>query len=136
MYKTHFAKLNSENIIMGVVPFLISDGLDENGNFDETIAINKLIENDPDIMEGETYLRCSRDGSIRKNSASIGGSYDSANDAFLLPKPYPSWILNERTFQWVAPIEKPNPQYYTDNIEDYVWNEETVSWDLISSVSE
>jgi hypothetical protein len=63
---------------------------------------------------------------FRKNYAGIGYAYDSARDAFISPKPYNSWILNEDTCNWEAPVAKPND----GNI--YTWNEETLNWELIN----
>ena len=63
---------------------------------------------------------------LRKNFASIGWSYNITVDAFYGPQPYPSWILNETSYQWEPPVAKPD----NDNI--YNWNEETTSWDAIT----
>ena len=62
---------------------------------------------------------------LRKNYAGIGYLYDPIRDAFMTPKPFPSWVLNENTCQWEAPIPIP-----ADN-NSYKWNEETQTWDLI-----
>lgn len=59
---------------------------------------------------------------LRKNYAGIGYTYDEEIDAFIPPKPFPSWLLDEPTCTWEAPIPKPEG--------DYVWNEETQEWDL------
>jgi hypothetical protein len=59
---------------------------------------------------------------LRKNFAGVGFTYDSQRDAFIPPKPYASWLLNETTCQWGAPTPMP-----TDN-KRYTWNEETTSW--------
>jgi hypothetical protein len=59
---------------------------------------------------------------IRKNFAGIGFTYDATLDAFIPPKPFASWVLNDSTCLWEAPIAYP-----TDG-KDYVWSEETVSW--------
>jgi hypothetical protein len=64
----------------------------------------------------------------RKNYAGIGYSYDLTRDAFISPKPFASFILNEETCLWEAPVPYP-----TDG-ERYTWNEETISWDLVSIV--
>ena len=61
---------------------------------------------------------------FRKNFAGIGYTYDSIRDAFIPPKPYNSWILNESTCNWDPPVPYPN------NGQLYIWNEETLSWDL------
>ena len=61
---------------------------------------------------------------FRKNYAGIGYKYDQTKDAFIPPKPYNSWTLNEETCQWEAPVVKP------DDGQKYLWNEETQQWDL------
>jgi len=61
---------------------------------------------------------------FRKNYAGIGYIYDETRDAFISPKPYNSWILNETTCNWEAPIAYPNDG------QIYFWNEETQSWTL------
>ena len=77
---------------------------------------------------------------FRKNYAGIGLKYDQTRDAFIEPKPYTSWTLNETTCLWEAPVEK--PLTYINNLTDlngdpfldyYTWNEETTSWDLVDN---
>jgi hypothetical protein len=62
---------------------------------------------------------------LRKNYAGIGYTYDAGRDAFLPPKPYNSWVLNEDTCLWNPPVA------YPDDGKRYIWNEETTSWDEI-----
>ena len=64
---------------------------------------------------------------FRKNYAGIGYSYDSTRDAFIPPQPYTSWVLNESTCDWDAPVDMPTD---ADENEYYEWNESTISWDL------
>jgi len=64
---------------------------------------------------------------LRKNYAGIGYTYDSQRDAFIPPKPYTSWVLNDETCLWDAPTPYP-----TDG-EDYYWDEETLSWVVITA---
>ena len=61
---------------------------------------------------------------LRKNFAGVGYTYDKVRDAFIPPKPYDSWTLDEDTCQWDAPVA------YPDDDKFYVWNEDTTSWDL------
>ena len=61
---------------------------------------------------------------LRKNYAGIGFTYDTVRDAFYSPKPYPSWVLNETTCQWEAPVPMPVP----NNPPQYVWDEATLGW--------
>jgi len=62
---------------------------------------------------------------FRKNHAGIGYTYDEDRDAFIPPKPYPSWILNEQTCCWKSPVDYPTDGLY------YEWNETNQSWNLI-----
>jgi hypothetical protein len=62
---------------------------------------------------------------LRKNHAGIGYIYDEDRDAFIPKKPFNSWVLNESTCLWNAPIAKPNDD------DSYAWNELTLSWDLV-----
>ena len=71
------------------------------------------------------WLETKIDGSIRKNYAGIGFSYDAIRDAFIPPKQYESWTLNETTCLWEAPVEMP------DDGNMYEWNETTTTWDLV-----
>ena len=64
---------------------------------------------------------------LRKNHAGIGMTYDEDRDAFIAPKPFNSWILNEDTCLWNSPVDMP------DDGETYTWNETTISWDLIDN---
>ena len=70
------------------------------------------------------WLETKMDGSIRKNYAGIGFSYDATRDAFYPPKPFDSWTLDEDTCLWEPPIA------YPDDGNMYIWNEETQAWDL------
>ena len=62
---------------------------------------------------------------LRKNHAGIGFTYDEDRDAFIAKKPFNSWILNETTCIWEAPVA------YPDDGKDYTWNENNERWDLI-----
>jgi len=69
---------------------------------------------------------------FRKNYATIGGKYDQTRDAFIPPKPFESWILNETTCLWQAPTPEPElTQDQIDNENYYTWNEENQTWDLV-----
>ena len=70
--------------------------------------------------------RTSYHGNIRKNFAGIGYTYDAERDAFISPKPFASWVLNEDTCRWDAPVAMP-----TDD-KRYTWNEANQSWDEIA----
>ena len=113
----HFAELDSNGVVQRVIVVANKDTSDANGNEVESIGVafcQKLF--------GGNWKQTSYNGNIRKNYAGIGYSYDAAIDAFVPPKPYPSWVLNNETAQWVAPVSMP-----TDG-KMYSWDEATQSW--------
>ena len=65
---------------------------------------------------------------LRKNYAGIGYTYDSERDAFIPPKPYPSWVLVEETCLWEAPVAMPTDAGTGNPPKIYIWDEATVSW--------
>jgi len=121
----HYAFIDSNNIVVEVIV-----GRDE----------DDLI---PGVDDWEIYYASKRDGltckrtsynttggqhllggePFRCNYAGIGYTYDEARDAFIPPKAFESWVLDEATCLWNAPVEQPG--------RDYTWNEETVSWDQV-----
>ena len=72
-----------------------------------------------------TWLETKMDGSIRKNYAGVGFTYDATRDAFIPPNQYESWTLNETTCQWEPPVA------YPDATKLYNWNETTTAWDEV-----
>lgn len=124
----HFAEINPEGVVLRVlvVP-----------NNEEHRGQEYLAEQ---LNMGGTWVQTSyntRGGQhllggtpLRKNYAGIGYKYDSQRDAFISPKPFNSWVLNETTCLWEAPV--PMPEATEDPITKrlimYTWNEETVSW--------
>jgi hypothetical protein len=108
----HWAEINDNNIVIRVT---VGDNNDPNG--DE--GYQWLVEN-----LGGTWIKTSYNGNIRKNYAGIGFTYDSERDAFISPKPYESWILDEATCSWNAPTPQP-----TDGFT-YFWNESELAWEL------
>jgi|TARA_B110000305_G_scaffold211416_1_gene245784 hypothetical protein len=111
----HFAKLGAGNIIEAVHVVSNNIATSEQAGID---FLNNLY-NSRDV-----WVQTSYNGNIRKNFASVGYTYDQTKDAFIAPKPYASWILNEDTCLWEAPVVKP------DDGQRYLWNEETQQWDL------
>ena len=77
-----------------------------------------------DTSPGE-WIQCSYNGNIRKNYPGIGYTYDSTRDAFIGPKPYTSWSLNETSCTWEPPV------VYPDDSLVYDWNEDTTAWVLV-----
>ena len=113
----HFAKLGTGNIVEKVIVVSNDIATTEQAGSD---FINKLY-NTRDVWKQTSY-----NNNIRKNFAGIGYTYDQTRDAFIPPKPFNSWILNETTCQWEAPITRP-----TGDLA-YVWNETTKTWDQIT----
>ena len=65
---------------------------------------------------------------FRKNYAGLGYTYDAGRDAFIPPKPYNSWVLDENTCLWNAPVAMPSDVGQGDPPKRYTWNEETINW--------
>ena len=108
----HYAFLDDNNVVTEVIV-----GIDE----------TKLIEDlDPETwygnFRGQVCKRTSYNGNYRKNYAGIGYTYDAELDAFIAPKPFASWILNEETATWEAPTARPEGE------GPYIWDEASTSW--------
>jgi len=112
----NYAFLDNQNIVTEVIT-----GRDE----DEVLEGVLNWEDYYGEIRGQTCLRTSYNGSIRKNYAGIGYKYDSKLNAFIPPKPFDSWILDKKACNWKAPSPKPSHN------SQYVWNEENTEWDKI-----
>lgn len=113
----HFAELDDNNVVLRVIVVANKDTADANGNEVESIGVafcQRLL--------GGNWKQTSYNGNIRKNYAGIGYTYEAGIDAFVPPKPYPSWVLNGSTAQWEAPVPMPNDG------KMYSWDEATQSW--------
>ena len=121
----HFAKLKDGNIIERIEVVSNDVLLDDNGIEQEQLGVNFLRElfNEPHAV----WVQTSYNSNFRKNYAVLDGFYDADQDAFYEQQPYPSWTLNEETFQWEAPIPYPANAEEEDRL--YVWNETTKVWD-------
>tara|TARA_R100001163_G_scaffold49960_1_gene37588 strand:+ start:360 stop:707 length:348 start_codon:yes stop_codon:yes gene_type:complete len=110
-----FAKLGKGNIVEKVI------AVDDSIATTEQAGVEFLqnLYNNRDVWK-QTYI----DGSQRKNYAGIGYIYDQEKNAFIPPRPYDSWTLNETTCEWEAPVTEP------DDEQRYFWNETTKQWDL------
>ena len=100
---SHFAKLNN-NVVT------------------EVIVSEQDFINSGAVGDSFLWVQTSYSGSFRKNYAAVGYTYDKTKDAFIAPKPYPSWTLVEDTCQWEAPVSYP-----TDG-QSYSWDEDTTAW--------
>ena len=113
----HFAKLGVGNIIERVEVVSNDIATDEQTGVD---FLNNLYGT------RDTWKQTSYNGNIRKNFAGIGFSYDQTRDAFIPPKPFDSWTLDEDTCLWEEPVA------YPDDGQNYEWNESTKQWDLVT----
>jgi len=119
----HFAEINTEGIVQRVIVVSNDDCKDSSGNESELIG-SAFCQN----LLGGTWKQTSYNGNIRKNYAGIGYKYDEERNAFIPPKPFSKWILNEDTCNWEAPIAFPNDgKSYTWNDNQGVWEEVNLS---------
>jgi hypothetical protein len=121
----HFAKIGIDNIVTQVLVVANRETMDSNGIEQESIGVNFL----KNLTGHETWVQTSYNNKFRKNYAGIGYTYDSQIDAFIPPKPFNSWLLNEESCQWESPIPKPNRDGLANN-QIWVWNETNQFWDL------
>ena len=113
----HFAQIDENNIVQQVIVVHNNELLDENGVEQESRGVQFCKS-----LLGGNWVQTSYNASFRKNYAGQGYTYDSVRDAFISPKPYNSWVLNEDTCNW----ESPAP--YPSDGKLYTWDEDTVSW--------
>jgi hypothetical protein len=128
-----FAKLNLENIVEQVISVHNNELLD-NGIESEQKGIDfckSLFGQDTNWKQTSynTQRGIHKLGGtpFRKNHAGIGFTYDQNRDAFIPPKPYNSWLLNEDTCQWQSPVP------YPEDKKRYIWNEGNQTWDLFDN---
>jgi hypothetical protein len=112
----HFAKLGVGNIVEQVVVVSNDIATTEQAGAD---FLNNLYKT-RDVWKQTSY-----NGNIRKNYAGINFIYDQTRDAFIPPKPFNSWTLNENTCQWESPVAYPNDG------QRYNWNETIKNWELV-----
>ena len=106
----HFAELDADSIVVRV---LVVPNEQENRGHDYLAT---------DLGLGGTWVQTSYNATIRKNYAGLGYTFDSGRDAFIPPKPFASWVLNEATCNWDAPVARP------EDDKMYSWDEATTSW--------
>ena len=122
----HFAKLGTGNIVLTVEVVSNDIATTEQAGVD---FLNTLYKT-RDVWKQTSYntlggVHLNGGTPFRKNYAGVGDTYDQTRDAFISPKPnFNSWVLNEETCLWEAPIA------YPDDGQKYIWNEETQQWDL------
>ena len=121
----HYALIDSNNIVVNVITGvdenIIQTDLDGTQVGGSSEAWEEFYGSRP-WFEGLYCKRTSYNGNIRKNYAGIGYTYDAGRDAFIPPKPFESWVLNEDTCRWDAPTPYPTDGKF------YRWDEPTLSW--------
>ena len=115
----HFAKINDNNFVVQIIVVSNADAPDP---FPGSEALGQQFI--AGLGLGGIWKQTSYNGTFRKNYASIGCVWDEQRDAFIPPQPFPSWVLDEETCNWVAPVP------YPDDGEQYWWDEGAASWVL------
>jgi len=100
--------------------------LDNNKVVTEILVAEQDFINSGALGDAFRWVQTSYNNNFRKNFAGVGDTYDSTKDAFYKPQPYPSWVLNESTCIWEAPVAKP------DDGKMYNWDEATTNWKEIT----
>ena len=118
----HFAEIDENNIVKRVIVIHNNMVMGSDGNEDEA----KGIEFCNSLYGDTNWVQTSYNNNMRKQFAGIGFSYDDVNDVFISPQPYPSWSLDEN-HDWQAPTPMP------EDDKKYAWNEDTQSWDEITT---
>jgi len=118
-----FAKIGLNNKVIEVHSLHNNELKDSNGVEQENIGIDFLTK----LTGWAVWRQTSYNNNIRKNYAGIGYTYDEDRDAFIEPKPFNSWVLNETTCQWDPPVAHPNDG------KRYQWNDDSESWVLIDN---
>jgi hypothetical protein len=127
MNMAHFAKLDENNIVI-----FVTVGRDEDNGLEAELSART-----GDVYKQTSYNTIGGVHSLggtpfRKNYAGLGYTYDAGRDAFIPPKPYNSWVLNEATCVWDAPMPYPTDLGTPDVPKRYTWNEEAKTWDLVA----
>lgn len=118
--EAYFAQLDDNNVVLNIITVNENDIKDENGNVSEQIGIDFCKS----LVGAHTnWVQTFKDDSKRVRYATIGGTYNEEYDAFILAKPYESWILNLETLSWESPLSPPNPPY------EYRWEERLYKFD-------
>ena len=119
----HFAEIDSNSLVLRVVVVSNADTALADGKETESIGIAHCQK-----LFGGTWVQTSYNGNFRKNYAGVGSTYDSTRNAFYSPKPFNSWVLNESTCIWEAPVSMPSDAGEGDPPKMYRWDEDSTSW--------
>ena len=118
----NFAKIGLNNKVIEVVSLHDNETKDSNGIYSENLGIKFLTD-----MTGWAVWKQTFEDGTRKNGAAKNYTYDEDKDAFIPPKPFASWTLNETICQWQPPVVEPIDE------NKYTWNEETQQWDIVDN---
>jgi hypothetical protein len=119
-----FAKIGLNNKVIEVLSVHNNELLDSNGVEQEVNGIDFLTK----LTGWSIWVQTSYNNNFRKNHAGIGYTYDEDRDAFIPKKPYASWLLNEETCLWEAPVTMPTTELEDNNY--YFWNESILNWEI------
>lgn len=123
----HFASLNSDNIVTEIISVDNAVITDDQGQEQESLG----IEFCQSLFGDDTHwVQTSYNNNFRKRYAGIGYTYDADLDAFISPKPYPSWLFNEDTAYWDPPVPMPEDELPTGSF--YQWSEQEMNWKVIN----
>ena len=118
----HYAFLDENNVVTEVITGVDENTVQTDLDGTEVGGTSEAWEAFYGNFRGQVCKRTSYNNNYRKNYAGIGYTYDAARDAFISPKPYASWVLDEDTCQWQAPTPYP-----TDG-KTYYWSEDDLAW--------
>jgi hypothetical protein len=124
---SHFARVNAQGIVEQVI-------VAEQDFIDSLPDASSWVQTSYNTHGGEHYGQDGQpDGGValRKNYAGIGFKYDADRDAFIPPKPYDSWLLDEDTCLWNAPVAMPEDAGTGEPPKMYRWDEETTNWVVV-----
>lgn len=119
----HFAELDENNLVLRIIVVSDQDTVGQDGSQQESVGIafcQKLFGG----KWKQTFYESGQD----KNWARIGDFYDESRNAFIPPKPYNSWVLEEETCRWKAPVDMPADAGTGEPTKRYTWDESTISW--------
>ena len=119
----HYAFLNTDNVVTEVITGINEEIIQTDLDGTQVGGSSEAWETFYGNIRNQICKRTSYNGNYRKNFAGIGFSYDSERDAFIPPKIYSKWILNEDTCKWEAPVE------YPSDGKIYIWNDNKGEWE-------
>ena len=126
----HFAQLDENNVVTQVIVVSNNELLDASGVEREEMGIGFCQR-----LFGGNWKQTSYNHNFRKRYAGIGYTYNAQLDAFIPPKPYPSWVLNNEEASWKPPVAQPADMGMDEGQKMYVWDEETISWKEVETLA-